>query len=157
MEAGNTSRIFDAGFVQVREWMLYKIREDHYPLNVVLSFESDRFDKDIFQSVIDQLIYRHEILRTTLQVIDGCLKQVIHHYGDYPVKAESFDVTGMGTAEKQRFLEDRKLLLACMPFNFEFGPLFRVSVFKLGDNRWEICWAFHHVIFDSYSASVFRA
>jgi hypothetical protein len=156
MEIRNAARICDAGFVQVREWMLYKIREDHYPLNLLLTFELDHFERSLFQRTIDLLVERHEILRTTLQVIDGCLKQVIHDHDVYRVTFDHFDISDMESSGREQFIRDRHLLLSYMPFNFEFGPLFRVAVLRTGATTYEVCWCFHHVVIDSYSAGIFK-
>lgn len=157
MEIDTGYQIVDAGFVQTREWMLYKIREDHYPMNLMLDFDLDMFDPNLFQETINLLVAKHEILRTSLRVIGGVLKQIIHNPGTLGIKFDFFDISAMESSAKNRLLQHKRLLLSQTPFNFEYGPLFRVAVFKKKPNQFEIVWIFHHVIFDSYSAGIFEA
>ncbi len=149
------AQLLDAGFVHRREWMLYKISDDHYPLNINLNFELDRFDRPLFQKVMDKLVERHQILRTTLRVADGRLKQVIHAPSDFRVDFAYFDLREESPGEQERFIGSRKLIQMFRPFNFEFGPLFRVLVFAKSNNRYEVEAVFHHAIFDQYSVHVF--
>lgn len=149
-------QVYEAGFVQRREWMLYKIRDDHYPLNLSHSFVFTEFDPLCFQQLIDLLISRHEILRTTLQVIDGSLKQVVHHPDNFRVKFTLFDLRQRSCVDQDQFVLTKKAAMSNVPFNFEFGPFFRILVFATAENRFEITMVFHHVIFDQYSTEIFK-
>src|ERR1043165_7841620 len=84
--------VFDAGYVQRREWMLYKIRPDHYPFNVPYNLTVASFDRELVQKGLDRIVERHEILRTTLKAVDGRLKQVVHSPESYPVHLSFFDI-----------------------------------------------------------------
>ena len=148
--------LHEPGFVQRREWMLYKIREDHYPFNTHMSFELDTFDAPFFQKVIDFMLERHEILRTTLQVIDGRLVQVIHNPKNFKVGFSLFDLTQKNEDDKTQYIKTKKIVQFALPFNLEFGPLFRILVFQKEENRFEVVCIFHHVIFDNHSAEIFR-
>nr|WP_295874824.1 condensation domain-containing protein [uncultured Chitinophaga sp.] len=150
-------QIVNPGFVQVREWMLYKIREDHYPMNLTLVFYLDMFDVGLFRKAIDLIVKRHEIFRTTLRVTAGGLKQVIVDPEDFRPNFEYMDFSGVPSRESTLLIANKKLLLSNTPFNFEYGPLFRVAVFKKEAGCFEVSWVFHHVIIDSYSAGVFEA
>lgn len=157
METGIKTEILETGFVQKREWMLYKIREDHYPLNIIVDFSLDSFDRDVFQKTVDLLVLRHEIFRTTLQVIGGSLKQVIHDPEKFHVGFNYYDLSGSSPAERELFTGNKMLLLSYMPFNFEFGPLLRIAVFKTAEEKFDIVFIFHHLIFDNISVQIFKA
>jgi Condensation domain len=157
MEMSKGSQTAKAGFVQLREWMLYKIREDHYPMNLMLEFNLDVFDDQLFQMTIDLLIKKYEIFRTTLHVMDRTLQQVIHEPNAFSVKFKYYDLSYMKEAPRELLIQERKLLLSNMPFNFQFGPLLRVVVFKKARDQYQIVWVFHHIIIDSYSAGIFEA
>ena len=42
-----------------------------------------------------------------------------------------------------------------LPFDLENGPVFRTSVLRLGENHFLICFVFHHLVFDGWSAALF--
>ncbi len=147
--------VYPAGFVQRREWMLYKISDDHYPLNIGLDFAFDAFDPAAFREVIDRLVQQHEILRTTLRVVDGSLCQVLHPLAEYPVPITCFDLRKKEPLAQEMFIREKKLLQLKLPFNLEYGPLFRGCAFRKREEQWEVSLVFHHVIFDQRSGSVF--
>lgn len=155
-EKGDNVKIYEAGFVQRREWMLYKIRGDHYPFNIHISFELDTFDPYLFQKVIDLIVEKHEILRTTLKVSDGGLKQIVHSSENFKIQYNFFDLTQKNEKEKLLFINDKKKVQFKLPFNFEFGPLFRVMIFAKNEKSFEVISVFHHVIFDNHSAKIFK-
>lgn len=149
-------QIHEPGFVQRREWMLYKIREDHYPFNVPVIFKMTAFESHLFQKTIDVLVEKHEILRTTLNLVNGRLKQVIHNPSDFPVKYTFVDFSRNVTSKKETLIDQIKLWQHTTPFNFEFGPLFRITVFALEKNLFEVVIIFHHMIFDLHSLNIFQ-
>ncbi|MEO5563383.1 MAG: condensation domain-containing protein [Chitinophagaceae bacterium] len=150
------NRLYDAGFVQRREWMLYKIREDRYPFNISIFVETDVFDPSLFQEVINLMLERHEILRTTFTVVNGKLKQVVHSSEEYEVNFSSFDMRELPESE-QRIFHDEKVAAAMgTPFDFETGPLFRILVFEISANSFLLYFIFHHVISDQRSTEIFN-
>jgi len=148
--------VFDAGYVQRREWMLYKIRPDHYPFNVPYNLTVASFDRELVQKVLDRIVERHEILRTTLKAVDGRLKQVVHSPESYPVHLSFFDIKDRPAKDKAEYVRGKITLLSHTPFNFEFGPLFRVAVFGLSPSEYLVHFVFHHLISDAQSINIFR-
>ncbi|MEM9719531.1 MAG: condensation domain-containing protein [Bacteroidota bacterium] len=149
-------KTYDAGFVQKREWMLYKIRADHYPFNLTLRVDLETFDSAVFQKVIDLLVRKHEILRTTLRSVDGKLKQVVHAPGSFKVRFSVWDLSEIEFSRKEQFIRTKIDQSSALPFNFEFGPLFKILVFKKGDKNFEVVFIFHHLIFDDTSGEIFK-
>jgi amino acid adenylation domain-containing protein len=54
-------------------------------------------------------------------------------------------------AKKNRWLEKQ----VALPFDLEQGPLFRTAVLKEDTNSFLVCFTFHHLIFDGWSAALF--
>lgn len=154
----NDCEILDAGYVQRREWTAYKIREDHYPFSTSIHFLVDSFDPILFQKTINAIVERHEILRTTLRVIDGSLKQVIHPPKNFIVRFAYHDISQQDKTDdaKNGFIDSKVEAAIQMPFNFELGPLFRAIVFKKDKNKHAIYFVLHHVVFDLHSFDIFK-
>ena len=148
-------KVYDAGFVQRREWMLHKVRADQYPFNISTCFEMDSFEPLLIQRIIDLVVERHEILRTTLKVVDGILKQLIHAPGNFPVAYTWFDLTKSTKADKPARYQEILGRSMRTSFDFETGPLFRVLVFGLEPDHYSIHFIFHHVISDHHSLGLF--
>ncbi len=102
------------------------------------------------------MVERHEILRTTLKVMGGGLKQVVHNADDFPVGFTFFDLEKKNPEQREKFISHTKVFQYCMPFNFEYGPLFRIFVLRKNEKQFEVLIFFHHVIFDLDSAKIFR-
>lgn len=154
-ESNPAYKLYNAGFVQRREWILHKVREDRYPFNVSTSFEMGSFDPLLVQRIIDLVTERHEILRTTLKVIDGSLKQLIHPPETFPATYTWIDLF---TSEGPQSISRYQAILADAirkPFDFERGPLFRVLVIGLAPDHYWIHFIFHHVISDHHSLGLF--
>lgn len=152
----NDFEAYESGFVQRREWMLYKIRPDHYPFNIPVIIELDMFERNLFQNVINLIVKKHEILRTTLKVIDKKLMQIVHRAENFPVNFTLLDLTKKNEENKKSFIEKTKIVQCALPFNFEYGPLFRITVFAKGEQQYEVLIVFHHVIFDARSVEIFK-
>jgi hypothetical protein len=149
-------RICDAGFVQRREWMLYMLRTDKAPFNVGLLFELPAFDPVQAEKVIGLMIRRHEILRTTLNVIDNNLRQMIHSPETFPLEFVFYDATDKPEAERSNYEALTMKESMRTPFDFESGPLFRILVFKMADHRYAIHIICHHLVTDNRSLGIFR-
>ncbi|MBD0256604.1 MAG: hypothetical protein ICV83_12870 [Cytophagales bacterium] len=151
----NEADVYEAGFVQRREWMLYQVREDHYPFNVVMNHALGFFDHAVFQKVLDLLVEKHEILRTTLGVVDGSLKQFVHQPRHFRVKFRFYDISAKSPADQECFMQEHDTMQRCLPFNFACGPMFRVLVFEKSPAQFSILLVFHHLVIDKTSMDIF--
>src|SRR6266404_8254579 len=98
------------------------------------------------------LIERHEILRTTFEEIDDELAQVIS-----PSQPFSLVATDLGTlAEGDREERIQELIRqeACKPFDLEKGPLFRARLFYLRTQNHVLMTTLHHILCDGWSQKV---
>jgi len=150
----NNRRVLDAGAVQCREWMLTKIRSDGYPFNMPVSIETSTFNLDAAQKTLELLLQKHEILRTTLQVTNGCLQQVIHDAEDYKASFVYHDISRWSHTVRSGFVTRVITESSSAAFNFESGPLFRINVFRTAETRYFIFFVFHHMIVDQHSVGV---
>jgi len=100
------------------------------------------------------LIERHEILRTTFEEIDDELAQVIS-----PSQPFSLVATDLGTlAEGDREARLQELIReeACKPFDLEKGPLFRARLFYLRTQNHVLMTTLHHILCDGWSQKVLQ-
>ena len=145
----------DAGFVQRREWMLYKIKPDHSPANISFRIEMDSWSLPLFNEIILRMVERHEILRTTLKVVDGVLKQVISPADEFLPEIILLNPNQSSKQDISEFIRQKVEVYSFLPFNFEFGPLFRILVFERSPGDHQIWFIFHHLIFDQHSIGIF--
>ncbi len=110
-------------------------------------------DINIFRKSWEELVRRHDVLRTIfvhkdvprpLQIV---LKQ-------WRVDFSSVDLRGAARAEAESRISVIKDQDRTTPFNLAKGPLMRVMVLSLSDSEAEVVWSHHHIILDGWSAGI---
>jgi amino acid adenylation domain-containing protein/thioester reductase-like protein len=105
------------------------------------------------ERTFNEVVRRHETLRTTFVAREGRPVAVIAPPAHFPVQV--LDLTGL--PESQREGEARRLAdeESRRPFDLEHGPLFRISLLRLGPEDHVGLLTAHHSVFDGWSMSIF--
>jgi Condensation domain len=100
----------------------------------------------------NELIRKHEILRTSFQKVGGELIQVIEP--ELKLALQLVDLGGLSQTEIER--EAKRLAMEDFerPFDLERVPLLRVIVLRFHDNEYRLLLNMHHMISDAWSAGV---
>ncbi|WP_198299665.1 non-ribosomal peptide synthetase [Tumebacillus avium] len=126
----------------VLEQMLAGSAAYHFPFAMRLQ---GALDVKALEQGVQELVSRHESLRTTFAERNGQLVQVIGT--PEPIKLEAVVVS-----------EDAVLDLmhaeARRPFDLQHGPLFRVSLWKVRETEHVLLLNMHHIITDGWSYGV---
>ncbi|QDK77161.1 amino acid adenylation domain-containing protein [Spirosoma sp. KCTC 42546] len=144
---------FPLSFAQNRLWILEQIHplQETYNVPIVLRIRGS-LNLPFLQQSLNQLIDRHQILRTTFGHFNGEAFQKIEpaFLIDIPV---SFLVEPTNLAQNETIATWLREV-GYQSFDLEKGPLIRVNVAKLGDQSWMVLLNFHHLIFDGLSTQV---
>ena len=134
---------------QRRMWFLDRVAPGNPVCNVPTCFRiRGPLDVRAFQRSLNEIVCRHEILRTTFDFRNGEPVQVISECLD--VRAVVIDVREAGEAGwKERAIEDAR-----RPFNLAQGPLVRVALFRLAEEDHVVLITMHHIICDGWSMGV---
>ncbi|MDH7486311.1 MAG: amino acid adenylation domain-containing protein [Anaerolineae bacterium] len=142
-------------FAQQRLWFLEQLGQGrpaynmpglvriHGPLNVTALHRS-----------LNEIIRRHEALRTTFAARDGELVQVIAPELTIPLPVE--DLSHLPPDEREAEVQRRAVAAARRPFDLAQGPLMRVSLLRLAEEEHACLFVMHHIISDGWSMGVFR-
>ncbi len=112
--------------------------------NIVESFVIEgNLEKEKFEFALRKMIERHEILRTSFHFTeqDG-LVQIVHD----PDRVQPLLEWCNSALDISEYVQ---------PFDLSAAPLFRTRVVRLGMERHEIKFDFHHIIFDGISMEYF--
>jgi amino acid adenylation domain-containing protein len=104
------------------------------------------------QQALNEILRRHESLRTRFAVSEGEPRQIIA-----PPSNLEFPFLDLSSVpEEQREDEARKIALveAQTPFDLELGPLFRVKMLRLSNDEHVLITNMHHIISDAWSIGV---
>ncbi|HEX5885397.1 MAG TPA: amino acid adenylation domain-containing protein, partial [Pyrinomonadaceae bacterium] len=137
-------------FAQQRLWFLEQMGDSTY-LVPATSRLTGPLDVDALERSINEIVQRHEALRTTFTTIDGQPMQVITPR--LPLTLHVLDLSHLPADE--RALEIKRLRKEAMrPFNLERGPLLRCSLLRLAKDEHLLLLTMHHIVSDGWSLGV---
>ena len=139
---------------QERLWFLDQLNPGSPVFNVPISVRfSHEIDRALLQQSINEIVRRHEILRTTFREIDGRPVPVVSSIVDIPL--EITDLTLL--QERNRDDEARRLAQAenLRAFDLASGPLIRTRLIKLGPTNSVFLLTLHHIVSDGWSLLIF--
>lgn len=138
---------------QQRMWFLHQMEGSSEVYNVPMAFHLiGNLDLGAFQRSINRVISRHEILRTSIQEINGEVYQVVSPKLDLHLRLHDLrDVPSSSRSE-----EANQLLVACGREWFDLSrlPLIRVDLIQLDDREWILLINIHHILIDEWSMEI---
>jgi len=104
------------------------------------------------ESAINEIVRRHEVLRTRFEVVGGAPTQVIDEWG--PRKLQVEDLKSLSREEREE--EARRIARedAMKGFDLNRGPLIRVKVLELEEEEHVLLYTMHHIVSDAWSMEV---
>ena len=141
-------------FAQQRLWMLEQLGHGGTAYYIRTAFRlTGILEASILQKSIDEIVRRHEILRTTFRQKNDELIQIVAPQGN--ARIQRLDLRKL--PEAQRDIEAGRLIHAAVrrPFDLAQGPLLRITLLHLEEQEYVLLFLFHHIIFDGWSAGVF--
>ncbi|MET3052183.1 amino acid adenylation domain-containing protein [Pseudomonas alkylphenolica] len=137
-------------FAQQRLWFVQQFAPQSSAYNVprALSLEGE-LAADALQAALQQVIQRHDILRTRFEEIDGLPMQVLEPQAYLQLQRE--DLSALGTEERDTQLQQRLLAEAAKPFDLSGAPLIRASLIRLAQDRHVLLLNMHHIVSDAWS------
>lgn len=140
-------------FGQERFWFIDRWRPNLTAYNIfgAVRMRGD-LDLDVLQRSFDELLRRHEVLRTVFREVDGRPIQVIR-----PPHGMELPVVDLRRAERSR-RHDLAVALgnrwAQAPFDLENGPLIRATLLRLSDEDHVLAVTAHHIVYDVWSREI---
>jgi amino acid adenylation domain-containing protein len=140
-------------FEQQRLWFLEQLKPNTalYSIPCLLELRGS-LNRAALESSFNQLIGRHEVLRTTFPMVSGRPQQVI-----LPELRLSLPVTSLTTlsGERQEEAVQRQAMSeARQPFDLTNGPLIRAKLIQIEEHTHLLMLSLHHIIADAWSLSI---
>jgi amino acid adenylation domain-containing protein len=141
-------------YAQRRMWFLYQFEHESplYNVSFMLYLKGALHIQAIEESLND-IIQRHDSLRTTFEMREGEPVQVVHPHTHRQLPVET--VSGLpsegpnGLVDHPVIKEEVKRL-----FDLKRGPLIRFRIFHLSQDIHALLFAVHHIVFDGWSVDV---
>jgi len=141
-------------FAQQRLWFLDQFAPGNpfYNVNSVIRLPFPMNIEALEQS-FNEVVRRHEVLRTRFEAIGGKPAQVIESALRLPLLVHDLRLLSAADAES----ESRRIVTADArhPFDLARGPLVRISLIRLADNDAVLSLNMHHIVSDGWSMDVF--
>ena len=106
----------------------------------------------ILQQSCDEIIRRHEALRTTFAAVEGRLVQIIAPTLSVPVTV--VDLRALPMPERESEAQRLADAEARQPFDLEQGPLLRLHLLRMDEQEHLLLVTMHHIIGDGWSLGV---
>ena len=140
-------------YSQERLWFTAQWEPESAAYNISDAIEVEgRIDLPALEKSLNEIVRRHEILRTSFVYKDGAPVQVIAAESQLGLRLIDLDHLDVAEreAETQRIISED----TATPFDLEQSPLLRVVLIKLEPERHLLLVSAHHIISDGWSTAV---
>ncbi|MEH1793156.1 amino acid adenylation domain-containing protein [Nostoc sp.] len=141
-------------FAQQRLWFLHHLSPDSRSYNMLdVQRLNGALNVVALSESLNELIRRHEILRTTFPTVDGKPFQLIA-----PPTALTLPVhnlQGLSAQEQTDRIRQMAQSLTSQPFDLAVGPLVQFSLLQLSQQEYVLLLKMHHIIYDGWSLNIF--
>ena len=154
-KAGGEVFTFPASYAQQRLWFLDQLEPATPLYNVPEALRlRGRLDVGALERSLNEIVQRHEALRTTFESREGEPLQVVHSHALCWFLI--VDVTRLPHEIREKEALRRLNEEMQRPFDLCQGPLLRGFLFRLADEDHMLLLAMHHIICDGWSMKVIR-
>ncbi|PPK38203.1 non-ribosomal peptide synthetase [Pseudomonas laurylsulfatiphila] len=138
---------------QNRLWITWQLDPHSSAYNIPGALRlRGELDEDALRASFQQLIERHESLRTRFFERDGvALQQVVAASG---FNLQMIDISDLPAAEREARAQQIREDEARTRFDLEKGPLLWVTLVRLDDEDHQLLVTMHHIIADGWSLNV---
>lgn len=128
---------------QKRLFALYEADKQSLAYNIPVVIDiKGTLDIERCENVFKEIIHRHEVLRTSFNMVDGTPLQQIHDHFDFAIQV-------IEDGEPYDLLKEHM-----KAFDLSAPPLLRVLVCKVGDKYTKLILDIHHIVSDGASFEI---
>jgi amino acid adenylation domain-containing protein len=142
-------------YSQWRLWFLDQLVPNNPVYNVSVALRlSGPLDATAFGRSINEVVRRHDILRTTFSAEKGQPVQLVAPTleVDFPV----VDLSHLDEPARDQGVLRLAAEEARRPFDLTRGPLLRTTLVRLGEHEHVLILAIHHIVSDDWSVGIFN-
>src|SRR5215207_8531804 len=146
--------IIPMSFAQQRLWFLDQLEPGNpiYNMPAALNLEG-RVDVALLERCLNEVVERHEVLRTKFVAVDGEPRQLI--LPALKLTLPVIDLQGLAPAEREERARELSVAEARRGFDLGAGPLLRALMLRLEDERHLLLITLHHIVADGWSTGIF--
>ncbi len=137
-------------FAQERLWFLAQMEPDNPFYNMAGAVQlQGRLNSPALAQALNEVVRRHEALRTSFRLIDNEARQVID--ASAAISVNAVDLTALNRRQQESIVTSLERQEARRVFDLEQTPLLRAALLKLDDQRYVLLMTLHHIVADEWS------
>jgi amino acid adenylation domain-containing protein/thioester reductase-like protein len=141
-------------FAQQRLWLIERFDPGNLSYLVPQTVHlTGPLDMAALERSFNDLVQRHESLRTVFRLIDEQAVQVVQPSVHIPLPL--VDLEALDRDEQALGVQQLSRLEAQRPFDLATGPLLRTTLLRLGGEEHILLLTLHHIVIDDWSLSIF--
>ncbi len=141
-------------FAQERLWLVDRLEPNNTAYNMPAAVRLvGSLNIAALEQSFNEIVRRHEVLRTTFTVVDEQPAQVIAP--SLTLKIPVVDLQALAQAEQDAEVLRLAAQETQLPFDLAQGPMLRVMLLKLDLSEHVILLTMHHIVSDAWSDGVF--
>ncbi|MEU5942914.1 amino acid adenylation domain-containing protein [Micromonospora sp. NPDC047548] len=138
--------VVPASYGQERLWFVDQVEPNSPAFNIITSVHLPYpLSASEIVGAFQEVVSRHEALRTSLRAVDGEPRQVVH--GSIAVEVAEIDLRGQPPEELTAHYDAE----GGRPIPLDAPPLWRATLVRLAEAEWRFVLVAHHAIFDGAS------
>lgn len=145
--------VFPASFAQQRLWFVDRLFPNTSFYNVPTTLRlTGVLNLAALEESFNEIVSRHEVLRTSFDTVDGQIVQLILPY--FKVSLPLVDLQQLPVGEREVAAQNAIARVIDEPFNLAEGSLLRVVLLQLGEAEYILAIVLHHIVFDEWSSAL---
>jgi amino acid adenylation domain-containing protein len=152
-EREQATKEYPLSFTQQRFWFIGQLLGNSQMFHVPAAWRiRGNLDRGKLEAAFNEVLQRHEILRTTFQEREGSPVQVVQPFR--PLQVRCVDTGAMPDEERERELERIISATIAAPFELSDSPPLRVRLVRAAEQEHLLLFTLHHIIADGWSVAI---
>jgi amino acid adenylation domain-containing protein len=141
-------------FAQERLWFLDQLEPGNPVYNICRAYRlTGPLDLNVLTLSLDEVVHRHEVLRTTFPAVDGRPIQLVA--GDLTLIVKVIELQELTWTDREAELLRIAIEECQQSFDLALGPLLRVAWLRISEEDHLLVFTVHQIICDGWSAGIF--
>mgnify|MGYP002778537453 CR=1 FL=1 len=149
----NAEFVFPASFAQQRLWFLNQLVPGNPFYNISAAIRlRGHLNITALEQTFNEIVRRHEVLRTTFEMVEGQLHQVVVERVTVPLSI--VDLRNLPASDREAAARQQAIALSQRPFDLSADLLLQLTIFKIDAFEHILLLNLHHIIADGWSIGV---
>ncbi|WP_375497265.1 amino acid adenylation domain-containing protein [uncultured Nostoc sp.] len=146
-------QIFPMSFGQQRLWFIDQLQPGNFANHISAALRLTGFlNQAVLLQTLDEIVQRHEVLRTTFATVEEKPVQVI--IPTLSLNLPTINLEELSEVEQEAEVKKLVIQEIQQPFNLSQAPLLRATLLRLKETEHILVFTMHHIISDGWSMGV---